>query len=97
MDKKNIPTICPSCGKDLRVTRLICGSCTTAVEGHFALPVLARLSPEDQEFLLVFIKSNGSLKDLARVYGISYPTVRNRLDGLMEKIKKLESEVNSEK
>jgi len=97
MKNKNIPTLCPSCGKDLQATRLVCGSCGTAVEGNFSLSVLARLSPEDQDFLLMFIKSNGSLKDLARIYGISYPTVRNRLDALMDKIKKLEAAVNSEK
>lgn len=79
------------------MSRLVCGSCGTAVEGCFALSVLARLNPDEQEFLLSFTKASGSLKDLARIYGISYPTVRNRLDALMERIKGLESEENSKK
>ena len=56
-----------------------------------------RLSDEDRAFVKRFVLASGSLKELARVYGISYPTVRLRLDRLIEKIKVLESqEVTSE-
>jgi hypothetical protein len=51
------------------------------------LPVLAQLSKEDQEFALQFILFSGSLKDMANKMGVSYPTVRNRLDDLIEKLK----------
>ena len=85
-----MPAICPSCGEALAVRRLACSACDTAVEGCFALPVLARLTPEDQEFLLRLVKSSGSLKDLAKAYGVSYPTVRNRLDSLIARIHELE-------
>ena len=92
MTSKRLPTICPSCRETLNVVKLRCDACGTAVEGRFDLSVLARLDPEDQAFVLSLLKSSGSLKDLARLYGISYPTVRNRLDALIDKVKALEVE-----
>lgn len=53
---------------------------------------LAKLSDEDASFVKRFILASGSLKDLAKAYGISYPTVRLRLDRLIEKIKVLDSQ-----
>ncbi|MBN2308096.1 MAG: DUF2089 domain-containing protein [Candidatus Hydrogenedentes bacterium] len=91
MINKLLPVQCPSCGKALRVTRFHCPECATGVEGDFPLPPLARLNPEEQEFVLHFVKSSGSLKQLARGYGVSYPTVRNRLDALIDRLKELEA------
>jgi len=82
----NLPIRCPSCGHVLDVVRLGCPACSTAVEGTFGLPLLARLDPEDQTFVLNLVKSSGSLKDLAKLYGVSYPTIRNRLDALIARI-----------
>jgi hypothetical protein len=90
MIQKLLPAICPSCGKVLKVTRLKCGECQTTVEGDYDLPVLSRLEPEENQFILNLLKSEGSLKELAQRYGVSYPTVRNRLDALIEKVKNLE-------
>ena len=50
------------------------------VEGHFELPPLARLSMDDQLFIIAFIQSHGSIKEMESVFGISYPTVKNRLN-----------------
>ena len=72
-----LPTSCPSCSGDLRVTQLACPACGTAVHGDFLLPALSRLGSEDQRFALAFILRSGSLKEMARLYGVSYPTVRN--------------------
>ncbi len=83
---KMIPVSCPSCGKVLKVKRLECSVCGTVVEGDFDLSPLARLSPEEHLFVAVFIKCSGSLKDVARHYSVSYPTVRNRLDALIDKV-----------
>ena len=66
--------------------RLYCERCGTEVEGAFALPALLSLPPDDQEFLLKFVTASGSLKEMARVLTVSYPTVRNRLDGIIEKL-----------
>jgi hypothetical protein len=49
------------------------------IEGEFELPPLARLSAEDQVFVMAFIRSDGSIKDLEKAFGISYPTVKSRL------------------
>lgn len=84
------PVACPSCGAFLKVKRIVCNQCGTAVEGDFELPVLLRLTPEDQEFVLNFVLANGSLKAVASEYGVSYPTVRNRLDALTERIRALD-------
>ena len=50
------------------------------IEGDFELPPLARLSAEDQVFVMAFLKCDGSIKEMERVFGISYPTVKSRLN-----------------
>lgn len=82
--------ICPSCGGPLRVQRLYCGKCEIAVEGNLTMGTLARLQPEEQQFVIAFVKASGSLKEIARQYAVSYPTVRNRLDDLIARIEGLE-------
>jgi hypothetical protein len=90
---KRLPTACPSCGGSLAVKRLRCEKCETEVEGLYPLPFLAGLGQEDQEFILEFIKASGSLKEMASILNVSYPTVRNRLDEIIEKLK--QSQTNS--
>ena len=70
--------------------RLFCEECDTEVCGSFELPVLARLTENEQQFAIAFIKSSGSLKDMAKNMGVSYPTVRNVLDDLIDKLNKME-------
>jgi len=74
------PGQCPVCGEELHVTRLECGTCATGIDGHFALDRFSRLSSENLAFLEVFIKNRGVIKDVEAELGISYPTVRARLD-----------------
>ena len=50
------------------------------IEGQFDLPPLARLSAEDQIFVMAFVRAHGSIKEMERTFGISYPTVKNRLN-----------------
>jgi len=69
------------------VKRLRCAKCETEVDGLYALPGLASLSQEDQEFVVEFIKASGSLKAMASLLEVSYPTVRNRLDEIISKLK----------
>lgn len=82
-----LPCQCPSCLEQLKVKSLKCTSCETEVSGLYDLPLLARLSSDDQEFILKFMKNSGSLKDMAKDLNLSYPTVRNRLDEVINKIK----------
>lgn len=91
MNERRFPVDCPSCGHGLQARRFACSQCSTIVEGAFALPLLLRLSPEDQEFAINLIKASGSLKEMARQYGVSYPTVRNRLNDLIERIETLQT------
>jgi hypothetical protein len=92
--KKKIPSSCPSCNSQLQVKTLHCSSCETTVDGHFSLPSLAILSPEDQDFIIEFVIRSGSLKDMANHLKLSYPTVRNMLDDIIIKLKSLHYENN---
>ncbi len=74
---------CPICAESLRVVRLECESCGTRLEGSFSLGRFGALSPERLEFLGTFIRARGNFKDVERELGISYPTVRSRLDALI--------------
>lgn len=80
---KNLPTACPSCGGSLDVKSLRCAHCETEVNGEYPLPPLMRMSQDDQDFVLQFIKTSGSLKEMASLLKVSYPTVRNRLDAII--------------
>ena len=57
-----------------------------AVEGRFELPPLARLSAEDQVFVAAFVRAHGSIKEMEALFGVSYPTVKNRLNRLAEQL-----------
>lgn len=85
-----LPTSCPSCHAHLKVKSLKCESCETEVTGLYTLPVLARLSDDDQQFVLRFVKNSGSLKEMASELKLSYPTVRNMLNEIIERIKNYE-------
>ena len=88
---KILPTRCPACNSQLKVKSLVCEQCRTEIQGQYELPALAKLSPDDQAFMLEFIKASGSLKEMARLLRLSYPTVRNRLDEVIERVKILEN------
>jgi hypothetical protein len=89
---KKLPTRCPACNSRVEVRSLLCQSCQTQIQGLYQLPALVRLSPDEQEFLLEFVKSSGSLKEMSRLLKLSYPTVRNRLDEIIERVKQAENE-----
>jgi hypothetical protein len=82
-----LPIECPSCEHKLLAKRLVCPACNTEVEGLFELPPLATLSRTDQSFVLQFVQASGSLKEMARLLGVSYPTVRSRLDEIIAKLR----------
>ena len=89
--KGNLPSVCPSCTSTLLVSQLSCPNCETLISGKYELPILLQLSKEEQEFILEFFMSSGSLKKMAAQLGISYPTVRNKLDDTIEKIQTLKN------
>lgn len=87
--KVKFPTHCPSCEEVLSVTHLQCQHCETIVQGNYPLPIFLKLTPKEQEFILQFFLASGSLKEMAAQLGISYPTVRNQLDDMIQHIKDL--------
>jgi len=77
---------CPVCNSGLDVTRLHCSHCNTALEGRFQVCKFCQL-PEDQKaFVEVFIKCRGNIKEVEKELGISYPTVRSRLETVIESL-----------
>lgn len=86
-----LPTHCPSCQHSLQVSQLQCEQCSTSVSGSYPLPLLLQLTEEERKFVLDFFLSSGSIKEMAKQAELSYPTMRNRLDDLIEKIKSLQS------
>lgn len=84
--KKKLPLHCPACETPLKVGRLFCIQCGTEICGTFDLSPLAQLSEKEQTFVIDFVKAGGSLKEMAKKMNLSYPTVRNLLDDLIEKL-----------
>lgn len=78
-----LPGRCPVCSNPLSVTRLQCGNCGTGIDGQFGLGRLQALSPEQVQFVEVFMKCKGKIKDVEGELGISYPTVVSRLNDVV--------------
>jgi len=74
---------CPVCAEELTITRLHCRNCGTALEGEFGVGRFGRLNREQLALLESFLRSRGNLKEMERELGISYPTVRGRVDALV--------------
>ncbi len=77
-----IASTCPACHNKLKIVRLQCDDCGTVIEGGFNTPPLAQLNSEQQRFVQIFIKARGSIKEVEKELGISYPTVCKKLDEL---------------
>lgn len=73
-------------GKPITIERVRVDDEEVAVEGSFELPPMARLQAEDQVFVAVFVKSHGSIKQMEKQFGISYPTVKNRLNRIGQQL-----------
>lgn len=74
---------CPVCTGELAVTRLHCAECGTTLEGRFGVGRFGRLDKDQLTVLESFLRSRGNLRDMERELGISYPTVRNRVEALV--------------
>jgi hypothetical protein len=66
-------------GRPILIERIRLADGDVAIEGLFELPQLARLSAEDQVFVVAFLRSHGSIKEMEQVFGVSYPTIKARL------------------
>ena len=79
----DVISTCPVCSSELAVTRLHCRSCGTTLEGDFSVGRFGRLSRDQMLLLESFLRSRGNLRDMERELGISYPTVRSRVEALV--------------
>jgi hypothetical protein len=95
----NLPTVCPFCGGELYVTHIYCRECDTNIEGRFVAGIFAqlkpeqlafmekfvtRLEPEQLRFVETFVRCEGKIKNMEAELGLSYPTIRNRLNEVIE-------------
>jgi hypothetical protein len=77
---------CPVCGSTLKATRLSCVTCGTVIESDFELSRFEQLNKEQLNFIEIFLKNRGSIKDVEREMGISYPTVRGKLNDVIKSL-----------
>lgn len=77
------PSQCPVCGQGMEVTRLKCGNCGTELTGAFAPCRFCSLEEKHLQFVEVFLRCRGSIKEVEKALGVSYPTVKNMLDAAL--------------
>jgi len=87
MSNEPIGSDCPYCGSPMMVTRMTCHRCRVSIEAPFPMSRLGNLPVEHQRFIEMFVLASGSLKELAEQTGVSYPTVRSRLDKIIEALR----------
>lgn len=79
MVKTNLSN-CPVCDRDLVIREYECLKCHTTIRGHFRQDKFSKLTQEQKDFIEIFVMKRGSIKEIEKELGISYPTVRNKLD-----------------
>jgi hypothetical protein len=79
-----VPGTCPVCGGAFTVTQVKCQDCGARLEGRFTPGLLGSLTEEQIRFVRVFLASRGNIREMGKELGISYPTVRSRLDEILE-------------
>ena len=82
-ERFHAPAQCPVCGADMVVTKLRCSHCGTELSGDFAPCRFCRLEDRHLRFVETFLRCRGSIKEVERALGVSYPTVKNMLDAAL--------------
>jgi hypothetical protein len=82
--KYQVPGKCSICGHDITVTNFVCTHCKTKTEGEFVPCRFCSLKREQLDFIEAFLKSRGNIKDVEKELGLSYPTIRNRLEEVLQ-------------
>ncbi len=85
-EKYKAPSICPVCGGEYEITSLTCKSCKSELNGRFEGCEYCALDESEKSFLSTFIKCRGNIREVEKELGISYPTVRNRLDNIISRL-----------
>lgn len=89
---KKVMGKCPVCNDDLVVSKLTCKSCNSTIEGNFSLCSFCKLSEEQKDFINLFVKSKGNIKEIEKEMGISYPTVRGKLENIIETLNMIDAD-----
>ena len=84
-------------GQSILVERVRLVEKDIAIEGQFELPQLARLAMDDQIFITAFVRSHGSIKEMERVFGVSYPTIKSRLARIANSLEFVETNATPSK
>ncbi len=84
MKKYELLGKCPVCNEDMIITELSCEKCRTVIKGRFEPCKFCRLTKQQKYFAEVFIKNRGNIKEIEKELAVSYPTVRNKLDEVIE-------------
>ena len=92
MPSEIVTNHCPYCHRAMQVTGMSCTSCEISIDGDFPAPRLARLPVEHQRFIEMFVLASGNLKSIAEQAGVSYPTVRSRLDRIIDTLQRVVAE-----
>lgn len=80
--KENLSN-CPVCGNKLKIVKYTCDNCQTEISGNFSQDNFTKLTQEQKNFMETFILKRGSIKEIEKELGVSYPTVRSKLDDLI--------------
>jgi hypothetical protein len=96
MASRDVIATCPVCAGELAISRLHCRTCGTTLEGEFGVGRFGKLSREQMALLESFLRSRGNLKEMERALGISYPTVRARVEALVQALGLADGESGSE-
>ncbi|MCX6644975.1 MAG: DUF2089 domain-containing protein [bacterium] len=83
---KNHLNTCPKCSSNLKISEYSCPACGTIIEGDFQGCQFCNLEDEDRLFALVFLQTEGNMKDVERLMGISYPTIKSKLRNINNKL-----------
>lgn len=81
-----VPNSCPSCNNALDVYQLKCINCKTIIEGDFKMPKYLVLNSDEQKFIIDFFLCSGNIKEISKQENLSYPTIRKKINSLIEKI-----------
>ena len=79
--------LCPYCQHAMTVSRMTCNECGVSIDATFPTPRLSVLPTEHQRFIEIFVLAGGNLKQIAEQAGVSYPTVRSRLDKVIDSLR----------
>jgi hypothetical protein len=86
-DTRPIASDCPYCSSPMVVTQMSCPHCRAAIQADFPMSRLGRLPVEHQRFIEMFLLAGGNLKEIAEEVGVSYPTIRSRLDKVIDSLR----------